>query len=437
MITQITRTKIASLFLNGINVGWISVSYLFSGNKDEVSFLADLYDLKQMPSYDSRLKNAEEDISQHRVRNYDWNNSWVFEDERFNLRRCSDGEYLKFILHIFDPDIRTSNWTYLYEHINQLLREDGIELYEKDIISNESIFDYRKYDPVKRWQPFSIRESIGHDVSAIASLLNKELVLAIAEIIQKHDMPVRTQPDCFDSYWIDSTAIAELKEDLEISEELKELEIKEILVDEISPCKVLDALEFFAGDREPFRAEINDLFEKNKIPLKLLHKELIVIDDSYIPHPMIIGPSNSKVFSACRKSFDSMRARIDRGEYLDAVHYSITAIDSALKDMAKERNIEIRKDSKISDLLNIILKSYGLHPGITQDTLIKDISGSITKIVSSLSNLRNYYSSAHGKSSEEIPVYTKAQINLLADATATVCNYLISVFMSTTMNKKH
>ena len=428
MITQVTRTKIASLFLNGIDVDWITVPYLFSGNKDEVSFLADLYNLKQMPSYDSRLKNAEEDIFQHRIRNYDWSNSWVFEDDRFNLKRCCDSEYLKFILHIFAPDIRASNWTNLYEQVNQLLRVDGVELYEKDIISNEPIFGYRKYDLVKGWQPFSIRESMVHDVNAIASLLKKELLLAIAESIQIHDISVRTQPDYFDSYWVNSTAIEVLKEDLDIPEELQEHDIKEILTDKISPCKVLDALELFAGNDESFRVEINDLFERNKIPLKLLHKEQIVIDDRYIPHPMIIDASSSKAFTACRQAFDSMRACIDRGEYLDAVHYSITAIDSALKDMAKEKNIQIAQDCKILDLQNSVFQAYGIHPGSTQNTLIRNISGSITKIVSSLSKLRNYYSSAHGNSSEEIPEYTKAQINLLADSTATICNYLISVF---------
>lgn len=43
----------------------------WSGRLDEVAFLSRLYNLQELPSYDSGFRTAERDIIEH---NYDWHN---------------------------------------------------------------------------------------------------------------------------------------------------------------------------------------------------------------------------------------------------------------------------------------------------------------------------------------------------------------------------
>jgi hypothetical protein len=51
------------------NVPW-------NGRLEEPDFLARLFDLKSMPSTDSRFPDAYGDIWQHRINNYDWDDYW-------------------------------------------------------------------------------------------------------------------------------------------------------------------------------------------------------------------------------------------------------------------------------------------------------------------------------------------------------------------------
>ena len=56
----------------------------WAGALDEIEFLERIFDLEELPSYDSRFKDAAGDIWQHRVNNpEDWDDDWIFKDNRF------------------------------------------------------------------------------------------------------------------------------------------------------------------------------------------------------------------------------------------------------------------------------------------------------------------------------------------------------------------
>ncbi|WP_256981276.1 hypothetical protein [Rhodococcus sp. 15-725-2-2b] len=59
--------------------------FFWAGKGDEVAFLGALYDLAAIPSHDYRFKTAAQDIRQHRINDYDWEDDWVFTDPRFNF----------------------------------------------------------------------------------------------------------------------------------------------------------------------------------------------------------------------------------------------------------------------------------------------------------------------------------------------------------------
>lgn len=123
-------------------------SMCYYGRLTELEFLSRVYDLKSMPSTDSRFKNAEGDIRQHTINNDDWDENWVFSDPRFQLNSGSDESLLKFLCQMFHPIVRREDqpWAEILKVINQLLRCDGYELYEENHISGRAIYGWKEIE---------------------------------------------------------------------------------------------------------------------------------------------------------------------------------------------------------------------------------------------------------------------------------------------------
>lgn len=126
----------------------IKINYY--GRLEETTFLSRLYDLERLQSTDHRFKNAADDIRQHRINNNDWDDNWIFFDPRFDLMDCSDEKLLAFLCEIFHPIVReeAKPWRKIHKIINDLLKKDGYELYEKDHISGRTIYGWKKTDQV-------------------------------------------------------------------------------------------------------------------------------------------------------------------------------------------------------------------------------------------------------------------------------------------------
>ncbi|GJM33633.1 MAG: hypothetical protein DHS20C18_26340 [Saprospiraceae bacterium] len=117
--------------------------FWWSGRLEEVDFLSRMFDLENMPSYDSRFPNAAGDIWQHRVNNLnDWEDNWIFYDDRFNLLNCDDSIFLDFLCEMIHPLVRGefSEVNKMLQIFNDNLKEDNFELVEKTRISNKPIF---------------------------------------------------------------------------------------------------------------------------------------------------------------------------------------------------------------------------------------------------------------------------------------------------------
>lgn len=116
------------------------------GRLEEIEFLSRLYDLKKMPSTDHRCDNAEEDIHMHRV-NFadDWEDDWIFADERFNLLRGTDENFLRFLCETLHPMVRPKprEVNVLLKVFNKHLAVDGWELYANHHISRRRVFAAR------------------------------------------------------------------------------------------------------------------------------------------------------------------------------------------------------------------------------------------------------------------------------------------------------
>jgi hypothetical protein len=125
---------------------------VFYGRLDEIDFLQRLYDLEKTGSSDRRFKNAAAEIVQHRYNNNDWDDDWVYEDERFGLLDGDDELLLDFLCEMVHPEVRSDKQevTELVTTFNRLLAPDGWELFESERISGRPVYRVRQRMTRKR-----------------------------------------------------------------------------------------------------------------------------------------------------------------------------------------------------------------------------------------------------------------------------------------------
>jgi hypothetical protein len=133
-ITEVTRRSIVdALLLNQVH---------WSGRLAEDEFLTRLYNLSDMPATDYRFADAGRDIWQHRVRNLDWGDEWVFYDRRFNLLYCPDEEFLRFLCEMLHPSVQpdSEDVERIRRTINGHLIKDEWEIRAQMEISGRPVF---------------------------------------------------------------------------------------------------------------------------------------------------------------------------------------------------------------------------------------------------------------------------------------------------------
>lgn len=133
-VTEITRRDIRRLLAREGFSWW--------GDLEETEFLSRLYDLSTLPSFDSRFRDAAGDIWQHRVNNYDWEDDWVFDDERLKLANGPDEVYLNFLAEMVHPAVQPDRELAkrMVAMLNDLLEADGWRLAERSTISGRPIY---------------------------------------------------------------------------------------------------------------------------------------------------------------------------------------------------------------------------------------------------------------------------------------------------------
>jgi hypothetical protein len=133
-ITQITRRDIVDAIS--------SEKINYSGRMEEQEFLSRLFNLSMLPSTDSRFKDTAGDIWQHRVNNFDWDDDWIFYDDRFNLINGDDENFLAFLCETIHPIVRpdSAEAERICRLYNEYLRNDGFQIVEKTKLSGKPVF---------------------------------------------------------------------------------------------------------------------------------------------------------------------------------------------------------------------------------------------------------------------------------------------------------
>jgi hypothetical protein len=142
-------------------IDWITTSgHSWAGFLDEDAFLSRLYDLRSLPTTDTRVSQyptAAEDIWQHRVNNLDWDDDWVFTDRRFNLRHAEDATFLAFLLETVHPAVRRDPTAAvsMVRVYNGVITTTGYRIVEDRRIGE--VVHYRVSESVATHTPGSVR----------------------------------------------------------------------------------------------------------------------------------------------------------------------------------------------------------------------------------------------------------------------------------------
>lgn len=134
-ITDLTRRNIFD-YLTVERVAW-------AGRLEETQFIVRVWpNAADLPSYDTRYRDALGDIHQHRVNNYDWDDDWIFGDARFNLTGGPDEQFVRFLAEMVHPVVRSDEdeVTKLVTELNRHLRPDGWQLQAASYLSGRSVY---------------------------------------------------------------------------------------------------------------------------------------------------------------------------------------------------------------------------------------------------------------------------------------------------------
>lgn len=158
---------------------------IWCGNLDEVEFLNRLYDLKCLPSSDSRFDDASGDIWQHCINNDDWEVDWIFSDNRFRLLDGPADIFLRFLCEMVHPVIRSerNEALKLVSHFNDQLRLSGWEIFEEELIAGRSRFSFR-----------SISNSATHSISRAKNVADSLDAGWMAKEIERLENSVERDP---------------------------------------------------------------------------------------------------------------------------------------------------------------------------------------------------------------------------------------------------
>ncbi len=144
-ITEVTRRHLFDA-LRSAGASW-------SGSLDEVTFLRRLYNLDRLTSHDPRFATAEGDILQHRYNNpEDWDDDWVFGDDRFQLADGAEEVLLRFLAEMIHPAVRTDPGEVqrLLALFNDHLAPDGYALAEARTVSSYPVYEARRIPADRR-----------------------------------------------------------------------------------------------------------------------------------------------------------------------------------------------------------------------------------------------------------------------------------------------
>jgi hypothetical protein len=178
-ISEVTRRNIIDYLLIR--------KYPFHGRLDLISFLKRIWDLSSMPSTDHRFKNAEGDIWQHMINNYDWEYDYLLYTY-LDLLGCNDEIFLKFLETCLHPVVLydEKQISETLSEFNRFLAPDGYRIEVSSQISGRPIYKAVKFS-VKKVRPLGEE---AYEVVLSFAGEDRKYAEAVAEYLKNNNVKV-------------------------------------------------------------------------------------------------------------------------------------------------------------------------------------------------------------------------------------------------------
>lgn len=191
-LTTVTKHHIID-FLRG------ETTVLYHGKMDEIEFLGRVFDLSKIKSNDHRSRTFEGDISTHRYQfKGDWDDDWIYTDERFSLAKQSDEIFFKFLCQMLHPltNRRRAEITHLLGTFNKYLGADGWQLRRAGQISGKPFFETTPYSRAKVGGIAKVKQL---EVALNAAHINRQLRRIEASIERDPELAIGTAKEFLES----------------------------------------------------------------------------------------------------------------------------------------------------------------------------------------------------------------------------------------------
>ena len=222
------------------------------------------------------------EVYQHTINNDDYEMGWIFEDECFELLNGQDEVLLKFLCSVFHPVVRreTSCWKEFLEYINELLRNDGYELYLESKISGHDVYGWRVINSEDStiFVPYSQRNEKAIKSKRIRLKLNMKTRNQVYQLLKRYSFVFRESTEIGWQY--DITTDESVFRDISQFYKPKCYDFKgnyvetndmEQFIMKSSPFCVLDAIELYEKYNvdNDFTVQVNGIFKLNSIAYKM------------------------------------------------------------------------------------------------------------------------------------------------------------------------
>lgn len=173
-------------------------------------------------------------------------------------------------------------------------------------------------------------------------------------------------------------------------------------------------------------ADINKhiVFSGKKLEVTNNQAWLSSIEDSLVP------AENNKYTSDYVRSFpDRIKKDLDDGFYDSVVTKSRTYIEETCIFILEQKKLSHSEKGEVEKLYEECKDSLKMKRNSEWSNLVSDLVNGLNKIVKSIGTMRNKNSDSHGAGSKRFSI-PQREARLIANASITLCDYLLSVFES-------
>ena len=134
-------------------------------------------------------------------------------------------------------------------------------------------------------------------------------------------------------------------------------------------------------------------------------------------------------FEYINEQISKIDLKIIEKDFDGAVTNSRTLLETILKNILENENIEYGATDDLISLYKKVSKKLNMNPSEYKEEYFKKILSGFFSIVQGISEIRNLHSDSHGKIKATYYKLKEHHAKLTIDSTKSICNYLYSTYM--------